>query len=441
MAPGQLELNKKQVRDAAKKCESQRQLALTLGVSQGGLQGWLGRKGMAEEISGILARNRTATREKAHQARAEAQQQKADDQPVDDPQRIRIDQLTAENKALSSEHKELRAKLASQEEYFERIVEAVRVPVEVPKFKKRRQGKTQPEESTILPIYDQQFGQFVRAVDTPGGRGGFDVEVFDRRLERYVDGAKGILAARGLAYRLDELFFILGGDQVEGDEIFPGQAWQLALDPPRQVWELACRMREALIELIVFAKEELGIPKIALYGVPGNHGKVGGRKSGSRPATYNWDWLLYKILFDQLRDAPIDQVAIEPGGAILFKCAGHEFQAIHGDEVKAWGGIPFYGLTRFHGKAQAYHQRLYRYCLMGHHHQPASIPNGTTETIISPDWVGPNNLTKQMVTSSRPGQNILFVSRKWGLDAPERIYFMEAEEAYAPTEVHDLSAA
>lgn len=62
------------------------------------------------------------------------------------------------------------------------------------------------------------------------------------------------------------------------------------------------------------------------------------------------------------------------------------------------------------------------------------------ETIVSGDWVGANNLSKFIAAASRPQQKVLFVSEKWGIDGTERIYFAQADEAYAPTAVHDLAA-
>lgn len=358
----------------------------------------------------------------------------------DAPEVLKSARLAEENRVLRADIKKLQKRLGHEGEFFDRIVEATRVSATKPRYAVKRQRDKKPANSVITPCYDQQFGQFVRPTDTPGNQGGFSVEVFDTRLKRWVEGVCGIIGKRAEGYRLQELFIPFGGDQVEGDEIFGGQAWQLELDPARQVWELAEKMDSAVRQIVKFAKEEVGIPKIACYGVTGNHGKVGGKRGGARPATYSWDWLFLKILFDRLRAEPIDQFAIEPGGSLFFRAGGHEFQAVHGDEIRGWGGLPFYGLTRFDGRSIRLHGRIYRYLIMGHHHQPAEIPNGAGETIVSGDWVGANNLSKFIAAASRPQQKVLFVSEKWGIDGTERIYFAQADEAYAPTAVHDLAA-
>ena len=356
--------------------------------------------------------------------------------PVDHPDRIALQRAKDEIKVLRKDNREYAEKLASQHEFFEEVVDATRVSVEVPKFKTKRQGTGKPANSVILPAYDMQYGQFVRPQDTPGGRGNFNEKVFDERLARWVEACCEIIAVRAQTYTIEELIFVLGGDQVEGDEIFGGQAWQLESGPPRQVYELTVKLEAALKAIIRFAKEKVGIPWLALYCVPGNHGKVGGKRGGARPADYSWDWLHHMWLADKLREEPIDQVAIEPAGSLFFYCAGHEFQAIHGDEIKGWGGIPLYGIQRFDSRSVRLHNRVHRYLLMGHIHQTSEIPNGAGETLVSGDWVGANNLSKTIQASSRPQQKILFVSHKWGIDGTERVYFQEADEAYVPTPIH-----
>lgn len=385
-------------------------------------------------LRGHLVRRGISTTRKATKAAASG---KLKDQAIDDPERIKASQTDAELKLLRKENKAYEKALADQEAFFDRIVEATRVPVKKPKFTKKKHSGKKPPMSVITPIFDQQFGQHVVATDTPGDQGNYSVKEFDKRLARYVDAVKGIIADRSLGYRINELFIPFGGDHVEGDEIFAGQAWQLELDPPRQVWMLAEKMEAAVRDIVLFAKEEVGVDKIACYGVDDNHGKVGGKRGGARPATYSWNWLFLKILFDKLRAEPIDQFAIEPGGCLFFRCASHEFQLIHGHQIRGWGGLPFYGLTKFDGRSIRLHNRIFRYLLMGHHHQPAEIPNGAGETIVSGDWVGANNLSGAMTAASRPQQKVLFVSPEWGVAGTERIYFATAEDAYNPTHIYE----
>lgn len=361
--------------------------------------------------------------------------------PVDDPERIRANRDAAIISTLRKENTEYGKRLASQEELFERIVTATRVPVKVHRYKvRKRANKGLPHRSVVIPIYDQQYGQLVRPTDVPGGKGGYNADIYDTRQERWIEGVTGNIRDYAQAHTIDEAIFVFGGDHVEGDEIFSGQPWQLELDPCRQVWSLAEKMASAMLTNIRFLKEEIGVPHIAIYGVDDNHGKVGGKKKGATPSTYSWNWLFQMILKDKLRGEPINEYAIDPAGALFFYCAGLEFQAIHGHHIKGWGGIPYYGIQRYDAKSVRLHSRIFRYLLMGHIHQPAEITVGTgAETIVSGDWVGANNLSGAIGAASRPQQKVLYVAPKWGVTETARIYLTDAEEAFAPTEIHGLA--
>ena len=396
----------------------------------------LGQHGAAESLG--IPRPTLQSRLYSRKIKVTRQNAELPEKPIDDPDRLKVTQLEAENKAMRRDLKAYSTALSDQEAFFQRIVEATKMPVKTPDFTRKPQPKGKPKNSVVLPIFDQQFGQFVREEDTPGNKGHYSVAEFDRRLARYVEGVKGVIADRAESYNLDEMIIAMGGDHLEGDEIFAGQAWQLELHPIEQAWQLAGKMEAAIRDLTNFGINEVGVRKIAIYGVDDNHGKVGGKKSGARPATYSWNYLFLNLLGLHLRAEPIDQFAIEPGGALFFRCAGHEFQLIHGHQIRGWGGLPFYGLTKFDGRSIRLHQRVYRYLLMGHHHQPATIPNGSGETIVSGDWVGANNLSGMITAASRPQQNVLFVAPKWGIAGVERIYFTQADDAYEPTPIYEV---
>jgi predicted transcriptional regulator len=360
--------------------------------------------------------------------------------PADDPEVLREVQREAELSHLRRETTRLQKQLANREAVVERIIEASRVPVQPPRLRVRRQSSKLPVRSAVLPIYDIQYGQLVQPSDVPFGLGEYSASVFDRRAERYVEAVTGSMLDYAASHRIDELIVVLGGDLVEGADIFAGQAWQLDRDPVRQSVELAGKLEALLRELVRFAREDIGVERIGVYSVPGNHGKVGGKRSGATPTTMSWDHLTTVMLQDKLRAEPIDGWGIEPAGALLFETAGHTFLAVHGDEIRGWGGLPFYGLTRFDGRAIRMARLVYDYCLLGHHHQQAAIPNGSGgEFLVSGDWVGGNNLSKHIVAASRPQQRLLFVSRKWGVTENLPIYFTPSTAGERP-HVYQLGA-
>lgn len=356
----------------------------------------------------------------------------------------------AQVRELKANVRRLSEALGNRQEHLNEIIEAARVPAEKPNYRTRtaehplgEHAAKLPRRSIVLPIFDIQFGQLVQTVDVPFRRGGFSESVFDTRLRMYLDKTKAFLAAQAVSTDFTELHIVLGGDTVEGDQIFAGQAWQLQKHPIRQVLDIRPKLTAAIKELVRFAKEELGISLIAIYAVPGNHGKVGGKRSGAVPADYSWDFLVAELVMDDLRAEPIDLMVNEAAGMILFETLGHTFLTIHGDEVGGGAmGIPFYGLQKADGKFIRMSEVIHDYLLMGHIHQPAVVPNGSGgEVIVSPDWVGPNNLSRIIKAGSRPGQKVLIMAAKHGLVVEGKIYLDGEDRSNRPkAKIHRVAS-
>lgn len=141
-----------------------------------------------------------------------------------------------------------------------------------------------------------------------------------------------------------------------------------------------------------------------------------------------------------LKHYPIDSFIVEPAGEILFESRGWIFRVIHGDEVRGWGGIPFYGLTRLDAGAVRLHNIIFDYLLLGHHHRAASIPIGAAEHLMSGDWVGHNNMARTgSVPLGRPSQWQYFVADEYGVCDRSLIQLTLPDEVRKPT-VHKLCA-
>ena len=318
-----------------------------------------------------------------------------------------------EIKDLKKRTKDLEARLLDQENLIERITIASTDPLPKPKFRVKANRSKKPSRTILLPIFDAQYGQRVRREDTIGGVGGFDSEVFASRLKTYVEKVSALMVNYAGGHSIEGLVFALGGDMVEGDEIFSGQEWQLELNPAEQVMGIRDHLAYA-IDALMGVGASLGVKQASVLAVPGNHGTIGGRKKGARPKSYNWDMIVYKLLEERLANHPIKNFVIEGAGNCIFDIAGNLFGMVHGDEVKGWGGLPFYGLTRQDARNIRTLNVIPQYVLLGHHHQPASIPIGYGEYLMSGNWVGANNLSG-VVGSNTPSQWCFGVSPEHGV--------------------------
>ncbi len=142
---------------------------------------------------------------------------------------------------------------------------------------------TVPEErvergmSPILMLSDLHFGEKVEV----NGIEVFNIEIATKRFESIIQEV--INAPELEAYHVDELVVILGGDIIDGELIFPGQAFETTSGVYDQMKIATKIIWTALTQLAT------KFPVIRVYCVPGNHG----RTSKLHAQMSNWDNALY----------------------------------------------------------------------------------------------------------------------------------------------------
>lgn len=276
---------------------------------------------------------------------------------------------------------------------------------------RRPRGKKLPKREAILQVSDWQLGQLVRDTDT-GGVNEYNWAVAESRMQRWLEAAVLQIENHRQAYDVWRIVVAISGDIVEGHDIYSGQAWSLDKDAAQQAWEGGALLASALHRLMA----ELAPATFDIYCVPGNHGKPGGRAAGATPTTYSFDHLLYQILKLRLQNAPVNEWGIEPCGRLLFMCSGVPFLMTHGDEVRGWGGFPYYGLDKAQGRLLQELDTIFHVWLLSHWHQNAALPSGRGMRIVNGNAVGPNRLTTAAVLGGNaPAQNLIYVSRDFGV--------------------------
>jgi hypothetical protein len=295
-----------------------------------------------------------ASEDRAH--RAEVVKQSRDlESDVREEIGRKVQNLKHRVKELEERNETLSADLLSQENLVARVAAASTDPLPKPTFKTGPHGgKKKPERAVLLPIFDCQFGSKIVPDDTVGGLGEFNSDIFAERAKRYVRIVSEKIHAEAQTSRIGPIVFAIGGDTVEGDEIFSDQSWSLEMPPTDAVIQVRDWLAY-IIEAIMEVGHAVGATHYNVVTTPGNHGKVGGRRKAGRPTNYNWDVMVYKLLEERLANFPLHSFVIEPGGNCAFEILGNPFAMIHGDEINSWGSIPFYGFTRY----DAPHPQLY----------------------------------------------------------------------------------
>ena len=155
-----------------------------------------------------------------------------------------------------------------------------------------------------------------------------------------------------------------------------------------------------------------------MVAVSGNHGRIG--RKGEFKHHVNWDYIISKSLEDQfsrITDRVTFNVPKSPFAIVDIE--GWTFLMRHGDGIKSWGGIPFYGIARSTGRwvaMQASVGKRFDYMAMGHFHQRADLPYTGGEVLMNGSFVGTSQFTVEVMESaSRPEQIFGMVHPKHGL--------------------------
>lgn len=278
------------------------------------------------------------------------------------------------------------------------------------------------EEEVVLLLGDLQVGELVDETAT-GGLGRYNRDVFQlrsdvlmRKVERIVRGHQ--------AYQPLHTLNIFGlGDFVEGMQIYPGQLSHLDMDLMEQVFVGA----DTVARMVVYW---LGVfEHINLFGVLGNHGRIG--RKGDLPTTANMDYLFLKYIELVLRDyIAAGRVTCEFPKTFfqVVERQDHRFFLVHGDDIKGWMSMPWYGAQRAVQKWQELIQERFDYFIFGHHHTVASWESNDKEVIANGSFVGTNEYSAKTINvGGRPSQMMFGLHPQVGITWRYRLMLDDGE--------------
>lgn len=271
----------------------------------------------------------------------------------------------------------------------------------------------------VLHVSDLQYGERVDPDEVTGGN--YSPEVFQaERLPRWLEAASAVIRGTAAQHPIETVWVVQGGDFVEGEGVFGGQHWHLAMDAGEQVATLAPQWANALRAIGTLAKES-GASRVVVCSVVGNHGVVGGRKAGAVPASLNLDFLTYRMIGSLLEgsaDNPVDLYHDGPAKSVYFQPAGWLWLATHGDQDRGGGlvGVPVVTGSRNDLTLRVQTGMHHNVHLVGHFHRPTQVTiGGSDKKVWNGDWCGANNLSTGRGGGSLPTQRAYVVHGKWGL--------------------------
>lgn len=280
---------------------------------------------------------------------------------------------------------------------------------ELPKLKRltptiRKKGDLK-EESWVLQLSDVHYGQVVKGVEV-GGLSEYNPSIAKERLDYLAS-----TLVRVLEYHTNhpkELVIIFGGDIIDGSILRGNQQSSIEFGAIRQVIEV----HQLLEDFIIFLSGHF--PKIRCYGVYGNHARLTPNPKDSHPKE-NFDLLVYDIIKKRVQSLKGITFEYTEAQHMIIEIQGYNFWCEHGDTVRGWMGLPFYGAKREKANINAMmglFKKSADYLLMSHHHDPAKFNN----IYINGSFPGGDLYSVgRLRAMGIPSQNLIGVNAKHGV--------------------------
>lgn len=306
-----------------------------------------------------------------------------------DPTNKKILQLESRIIALRDDRNRLkRAYEASQRtnSVFEALVDELELSVapikplpKVTRVLSRSDNKIR--ESLVMHLSDEHADEIVLP-EQVGGLERYDFTVALRRAEVYVDTVLRFTLKTLQNYDFHTLYILANGDHVSG-EIHGAVDHSYYRNTFKNC--LAVGQMQALMIRDLAAH----FPAIKVLYTSGNHGRRSVKKDYNQPKN-NWDFLVAEISRLHCQDLSNVEFLIPDAFSANINIEGHGFNVSHGDDVRSWNGIPWYGIERKTRRMMALNassDRKISYFCFGHFHTPASQSTLNGETLINGTWV------------------------------------------------------
>jgi hypothetical protein len=284
-------------------------------------------------------------------------------------------------------------------------------PVPMPDSKLHEKRGRKPEVAVAV-LSDWQLGKV-----TPT----YNSEVCEKRIERFANDVLKITDVQRADHPVTELHVWCLGDIGEGELIFPGQHWLIDASLYQQVCITGPRILGNFLRKML-----ANFDKVVVYGVIGNHGRLGGRASKEMNSESNGDRMIYRIT-QQLLAGEDRLTWVIPDGMdernwyAVDTIGNYSSLLLHGDQFRGQSGMPWYGLQKKVGgwrlgAIPEHFDDVY----FGHYHQPTRVTLNSVTARCSGSTESTNTYAmEQLAAVGEPSQPLMFVNPEKGIVTAE----------------------
>jgi len=343
-----------------------------------------------------------------------------------------IENQKLKNKLLevTNENKRLREEYLAKDSLLEDIkkgIEALPKVNEIPKpeiFVKSRKI-----EEVNLILSDHHINKIIKEEETEGYNS-YNFDIFCNRYWFLINEVIKLTTANRVNKKIDVLHIDFLGDMF--NDIHRDEHVRTNQFNPIQASILGSYILAQGIAMLVPYFD-----KINITGVVGNESRLDKVKPAAEKSN-NFDYLCYHIisicLATYIKQGKI-KFFIPSSPEIIVEKMGWKFLLIHGDAIKSWMGIPFYGIERHTYKQQRKRRAKggFDYMEIGHFHTDSRLKevlmNGS---LCGIDMHAYHNLSE----ISYPSQKFFGINSKYGVSWT---YDLNCSEAKENGFIYDLS--
>lgn len=274
------------------------------------------------------------------------------------------------------------------------------------------------EEIAVLHVTDVHYGKI-----TPT----YDIATTEARMLQVFQATSQITELRRRVAPIDEILVLFGGDMIEGEGIFPHQAWETQVDLVEQMLKGGPQYAvNLLLSLLQIYK------RVRVKAAPGNHGRQGKFMSPRN----NADSVFYEVVRKLVQiaspeaatriewDLPLDRERGDQWYSRYNIIGKWEGMLVHGDQIKGQLGFPWYGYgKKVNGWRNAKGTRGFTHLWSGHFHTHATfdLNDATVLSTGSPESSNGYAL-ENMAAAGDPKQRLSFFNERYGMIFDSPIY-------------------
>jgi hypothetical protein len=345
----------------------------------------------------------------------------------------RLEALQSERNSLRRELVEVKRALGRALDVRDMLAATTRSMGTPPRWRPRSSGR-KPAVTALVLFGDAHVGERTDPKQAEGW-GQYCYAIAQRRTETYLRGLTQWITTLRAGYAIDDCAVVLLGDMTSGD-IHEELVRTNEFPPPVQALA-AGRLVAALVSGLAGR-----FRAVTVYGVGGsNHGRLSRKYQFKGGVLNNWDFVVYEHARALLARHTNVSLHVLPAKKEAVRIANHWFLCGHGDHVKSWMGIPWYGIERDLGRESrrrldrlqeqlrrdAPIEGLMDYGLGAHWHTPFVGPS--FRYLVNGSLSGTNEFDHSCGRHAPPQQVAALISPKHGLFGPVAWRLDTEEEA------------